>query len=154
MLFSQERRVNGMDRKNGDTTGRRADGRFTSGNPGRPKGARHKATLAALSMLQGEAEQITRTAVDAALAGDGAALRLCMERILPPVREAPARLKIPPLRTARDVATATATVAAAAAAGSVASDTATRLVGILDAHRRAIETADLERRLDALEARR
>jgi len=154
MLFSQERRVNGMDRKNGDTTGRRADGRFTSGNPGRPKGARHKATLAALSMLQGEAERITRTAVDAALAGDGAALRLCLERILPPVREVPARLKFPPLRTAGDVAQATASVAAAAAAGDVASHAASRLVGILDAHRRAIETSDLERRLDALEARR
>ena len=39
------------DRKNGETTGRGASGRFTAGNPGRPLGARHKATRFALALL-------------------------------------------------------------------------------------------------------
>jgi hypothetical protein len=78
-----------MTRNNGDKTGRDASGRFTHGNPGRPQGARHKATQAALPLLEGEAEALTRQAVTMALAGDGAALRLCIERIAPPRKDAP-----------------------------------------------------------------
>ena len=56
-----------------------------SGNPtGRPKGARNKATLAAEALLDGEAEQITRKAIEKAKAGDMVAIRLCLDRIAPP----------------------------------------------------------------------
>lgn len=68
-------------------------GRFrpgVSGNPrGRPVGSHNHATLLAATLLEGEAEAITRKAVELALAGDPMALRLCMERILPPMRERP-----------------------------------------------------------------
>lgn len=71
----------------------RDHGRFrrgVSGNPrGRPVGSRNHATLAAATLLEGEAEAITRKAVELALAGDPVALRLCVERILPPMRERP-----------------------------------------------------------------
>ena len=41
-----------------------------SGNPaGKPKGARNKSTLAAEALLDGEAEALTRKAVQMALAG-------------------------------------------------------------------------------------
>ena len=40
---------------------------FEKGNPGRPEGARNKATLAAQVLLDGEAENITRKAVELAL---------------------------------------------------------------------------------------
>jgi hypothetical protein len=57
-----------------------------SGNPkGRPAGARNKATQSAELLLDGEAEALTRRAVELALAGDGMALRLCLERIIPPI---------------------------------------------------------------------
>ena len=42
-----------------------------------------------LALLEGETEAITRKAVELALAGDPVALRLCVERILPPMRERP-----------------------------------------------------------------
>jgi Family of unknown function (DUF5681) len=59
-----------------------------SGNPrGRPVGSRNRKTLAAAVLLAGEAEALTRKAVELALAGDPTALRLCIERILPPCRE-------------------------------------------------------------------
>jgi hypothetical protein len=77
------------DRNSGATTGRDRAGRFTRGNPGRPHGTRNKATRAALALLDGEAEALTRQAVTMALAGDGVALRLCLERIAPPRRDAP-----------------------------------------------------------------
>ena len=35
-------------------SGRKTDGTFGAGNPGRPLGSRHKATQAALALLEGE----------------------------------------------------------------------------------------------------
>jgi hypothetical protein len=57
-----------------------------SGNPaGKPKGARDKRTeLRAL--LHPHAEALVNKAVDLALAGDTTALRICVDRIIPPVR--------------------------------------------------------------------
>ena len=57
------------------------------GTAGRPKGALNKTTLAARALLDREAEQITRKCVELAKAGDTTALRLCLERLLPPRRE-------------------------------------------------------------------
>lgn len=50
-------------------SGRNADGAFAAGNPGKPRGTRHKATRAALALLDGEAEALTRKAVELALGG-------------------------------------------------------------------------------------
>ncbi len=48
-----------------------------SGNPsGRPKGARNKTTIAVEALLEGEAEALTRKAIERALAGDSVALRI------------------------------------------------------------------------------
>jgi hypothetical protein len=53
-----------------------------SGNPeGRPKGARNRATLAAERLLDGEADTLTRKAIQLAQQGDTTALRLCIDRI-------------------------------------------------------------------------
>ena len=41
--------------------GRNTAGKFTSGNSGRPKGARNKKTLAIESLLEGQAEALTQT---------------------------------------------------------------------------------------------
>lgn len=75
-----------MPAKTRDKHGKWAKG--TSGNvKGRPAGSRHRATTAALQLLEGESEALTRKAVELALAGDATALRLCMERIVPPIKE-------------------------------------------------------------------
>ena len=60
--------------------GRNTTCKFTSGNSGRPKGARNRKTLAIKSLLEGQAEALTQTAISKALDGDSMALRLCMER--------------------------------------------------------------------------
>jgi hypothetical protein len=89
-----------MDGKyGGNTEGRDAKGHFSTGNPGKPRGARHRATQAALALLSGEAEGLKRKAVELALAGDVTALRLCLERLVPPCREAPISLDLPRLQT-------------------------------------------------------
>lgn len=42
---------------------RNADGTFGKGNAGKPRGTRHKATQAVLSLLDGQAEALTQRAV-------------------------------------------------------------------------------------------
>jgi len=139
------------DRNNGETTGRDASGRFTEGNPGRPRGARHKATRAALALLDGEAEALTRQAVTMALDGDGAALRLCLERIAPPRRDAPVQFNLPRMETARDAATAAGAVLEAVAEGDLTPTEGAHIMGLVETYRRTLETSELEARVAALE---
>ena len=101
-----------------DRRGRFAKGR--SGNPaGRPRGCRDHVNRAARLLLAGEGEALTRKAVELALAGDPAALRLCLERIVGPYRERAVEFTMPPIRNAADLAGAMAAVADAAAEGAV-----------------------------------
>jgi len=67
-----------------------------SGNPnGRPKGVRNKATMAAQELLDGEAETLTRKAIEKAMEGDMTALKLCLERIVPPRKERAISIDLP-----------------------------------------------------------
>jgi hypothetical protein len=61
------------------------------------RGSRNKATLAAATLLDGEAPGLTRKAVEAALAGDLLAMKLCLERVLPRCDERPVRFSLPSL---------------------------------------------------------
>jgi len=54
--------------------------------------------------LDGECERLTRQAIELALNGDLQALKMCLERILPPVRECPCSFKLPPISTAAEAA--------------------------------------------------
>ena len=85
---------------------------FQKGNPGRPKGARNQATLAAEALLEGEAEALTRKAVELAKEGNLTALRLCLDRILPPRRERPLDMDFPMMTTAEDAVTVTSLMSA------------------------------------------
>lgn len=129
------------------------DTRFKPGNPGKPKGARSRATLAAEALLDGEAEKLTRTAIDKALEGDVTALRLCLERLVPPRKDAPVHFDLPPITDATDLVRASAAVLAAVAAGDVTPDEAGRLMTLLTAHRAIVEMGNLERRVAELERR-
>jgi hypothetical protein len=123
-----------------------------SGNPaGKPPGARNKTTLAVQELLSGEAEKLTRKCVELALEGDSTALRLCMERLAPPPKDRPIDFPIPPATTAREINMALAKVAEAVGAGTITPGEGNSLAALLEVHRRGIESADLEDRLERLE---
>ena len=139
-------------------TGQQQDsGRFKkgqSGNPkGRPEGSRSKATLAAEVLLDGEVENLTRKAIDLAKGGDIAALRLCMDRIVPPRKDRPIRLDLPEMETAEDLSKALGTLVKAMAEGELTPVEAEKTAAVLEIRRRAIETLDHETRLEELERR-
>ena len=124
-----------------------------SGNPaGKPPGARNRTTLAIQELLDGEAENLTRKCVELALAGDTVALRLCLERLAPPLRERHMELSLPSVATAADLPAAIGAVLKAVAAGEITPGEAQAVVGLLDAQRRAVETTDLGTRVERLES--
>lgn len=132
-------------------SGRNSDGTFGPGNPGKPRGARHKATQAALALLDGEADALTRKAVQMALEGDTVALRLCLERIAPPRRDAPVQFALPKMKSAQDAAKAAAAVLDAVAAGDLTPTEGAHIMGLVETYRRTLETSELEARVAALE---
>lgn len=134
-----------------NSTENTADGRFKPGNPGKPKGARSRVTRAIEDMLEGQYEALTQVAIDKALKGDIVALRLCLDRLAPPRRDAPVSMELPPVRSAADAVEASAAVLAAISAGDVTPDEAGRIMALLTAHKAIVETGDLEARIAALE---
>jgi len=123
-----------------------------SGNPaGRQTGSRNKATLAAAAFLAGESEALTRRAVELALAGDPTAMRLCLERILPPCRERTVKFALPPIESAADIAAAMKAVTSALAGGAITPGEAERIAAVVDTFVRAIDAGDFDRRLQELE---
>ena len=126
---------------------------FQLGNPGRPRGARHRTTLAMQALLDGEGEALTRKAIELALAGDATALRLCLDRLLPALRERLVTVDLPSLESPTDAVAASAALLAAAAAGEVAPSEARELGRLIELHLRAVEVHEIEARLTVLEAR-
>jgi len=133
--------------KNGKNTA----GQFTAGNSGRPKGSRNKATLVIESLLQGQAEALTQTAVTKSLEGDSVALRLCMERIAPAPKDQPVSFILPKMQSALDASKAAESVLTAVSEGELTPIEATRVMALIDSYRRTLELTDIEERLQALE---
>ncbi len=131
--------------------GRNTAGKFTSGNSGRPKGARNKKTLAIESLLDGQAEALTQTAISKALDGDSIALRLCMERIAPAPKDNPVSFTLPHMNNVSDASQAAGSVLTAVSNGNLTPIEATRVMGLIDSYRRTLELTEIEERLQTLE---
>ena len=102
-----------------------------SGNPaGKPPGTRNRATQLAERLLDGEAEDLTRMVIGLAKAGDTTALKLCLDRLLPPRKDRPIWFELPAMTTAAD---------------------AEALGNLVATFARTLESSELEARLIALE---
>ena len=123
-----------------------------SGNPaGRPKGARSKATIMAEGLLDVEARDIIRTAVELAKAGDMAAIRVCLDRIAPRKRDRPVDFELPPLRAAADATAALGAITAAVSEGDLTPSEAANLFKLVDGFTRTLEATLFEERVARLE---
>jgi hypothetical protein len=123
-----------------------------SGNPkGRPKGALNQTTRAAQELLDGEAQALTRKMVELAQAGNMAALKLCLERLLPKRKDRPIILKLPKVEAVGDIPKALGALLEAVAQGEITPGEGQSLAAMLEAYRKGLELTDLEARLTALE---
>jgi hypothetical protein len=140
-----------------ENSGDKQGGRFRkgqSGNPrGKPPGTRHAITVLAEDLMAGDAEGVVRKVIEAAMAGDMTAARLILDRIAPPRRGRPVALSLPGVIKASDVPAALAAVVAAMGSGELTPDEAAAVSAVVEVQRRAIETAEHEARLRALEER-
>jgi hypothetical protein len=123
--------------------------RGQSGNPtGRPKGiADKRVTLRAL--LEPHAPMLVATVVKKALKGDMAAMRICIDRLIPSLKARDAAVNIGSLEgTLSEQGKA---VLGAVTGGRVTPDEASSLMQAIAAQARIVEVDDFERRIEALE---
>jgi hypothetical protein len=102
--------------------------------------------------LEGEAEALTRKAVELALAGDSTALRLCLERVAPPRRDRTVQFDLPCAKRAADAVEASRAVIAAVASGELSPAEGAHVMQLVETYRKTLETSELEARIEALEA--
>jgi Family of unknown function (DUF5681) len=124
-----------------------------SGNPaGKPPGAKNRTTLAVEALLDGEAETLTRKAIELALGGDMQALRLCLDRIAPARKDRLVQIKLPALNSAADAVMASAAIMDALSASDLTPSEAAELGKLVANYVTALSALDFERRLAQLEA--
>lgn len=125
---------------------------FRKGKSGNPKGRPRDTRTAELrELLRSESGELIAKAVELAKAGDASALRLCLERILPPLKSKDTAVTVAGLTEAQTLADKARTVTDAAAEGAITPTEAATLMQSLAALARVIETDELEKRIKALE---
>jgi hypothetical protein len=141
-----------MRRSNGPDTPRISATRgrpFAKGNPGRRPGAKNRCTILATALLEGQTEALLRTAIQLALAGDVVMLKFLLGRLLP--RERPVTIELPEMAFADDGVEALGSIMRAVSIGAISPDEGAKLAAIVQSFTNAIDTADVVKRLDAIE---
>jgi hypothetical protein len=131
------------------------DGRFAPGHSGissgRTPGARNRATIAALSLMDDKAEAMSDKMVTLAMGGDRRALKFCLERVVPRGTTRPVAITMPTMTTIADVATAQSALIDAMACGDINPNEAKTMATVLEMKRKSIESVELEARMVKLE---
>ncbi len=109
-------------------------GKFKAGQSGNPRGK-----------PRGALNQTTK-------AGNVVALRLCLERLLPPRKDRPISLKLPKLEGVADIPKALEAVLKAVAEGEITPVEGQAVASMIETYRKGVDLADMEARLMALEA--
>jgi hypothetical protein len=120
------------------------------GGPGRPKGSRNRTTRAQ-KLLEEHSEAIVRKCVIQAMKGHPTALRLCMERLMPVLRNPFVKLKLPLTKTAQQVGAASERLVQDIAAGRITPTEGEKVINVLMQRLRTIEGVELEKRIEKLE---
>ena len=125
-----------------------------SGNPkGRPKGARNRLAASVDELMNANAKAIVEKAIEKAKEGDAAFVRLCLDRIVPPVKDKPVSFDLPDIDSAQDAAVAVGAVLRAVADGELTPIEAAEVSKIVNTYVTALEASDLEQRIAKLEVR-
>jgi hypothetical protein len=136
-----------------DTDGRDDKGRFGTGNPGRPRGARNRASVVAGSIIDDNLGEIVEKCIQLAKEGDRQCILALLKLRIPAQRglvEEP--IELPALATSKDALTALRIIAEGAARGEIDGDHVRSLVAIVEAFLKSLEIVDLDERIRALEA--
>lgn len=123
-----------------------------SGNPkGKPKGTRHKVTMLAEKLLDGECEGLVKKCIQMAMDGDTTAMKLVLDRILPPRKDRPISLDLPEIKKWTDILQAMEALTQAVARGEITPLEGQTFSAVLENMRKIAETTELEERMKILE---
>lgn len=122
---------------------------FAQGNSGRKPGSQNRTTRVAAALLEGEEEELVRTAVALAKDGDVVMLKFLLGRILP--RERSVRVDLPPTHGPFDPVAAMDAILKAAVTGQILPSDAAALASVVTAYGRAMDVNELTERVDAHE---
>jgi hypothetical protein len=123
---------------------------FVNGNSGRKPGSKNRATLVAAELLEGEREAMLRKAIELALAGNVDMLKFLLGRFLP--RERLIKLDLPQIKFADDAVESYRVITHAVCEGQITPNEAAALATLVNSQAKAIDMADVVKRLDSLEA--
>jgi hypothetical protein len=125
--------------------------RFQKGNPGKPKGARNRATQLVEKLLSKDIKKVVEVVQTAALNNDLVACKLILDRVAPPARGRLVAFDLPSINSAADGEAAIAAILAACGAGKLTPDEAKTLSDIVHRKVETAHMAEVERRLEVLE---
>ena len=95
------------------------------------------------SLLEKDAVEIIKSAISRAKSGDGAALRMCLERLLPTRERMISLVGLPTIAGASDIPTALGFIVGAVTKGEITPSEGSALCGMLTSMRSAFELIDL-----------
>jgi hypothetical protein len=124
---------------------------FAKGNPGRRPGSKNKAAQVAAALLEGEAPELLSKAIALAKNGDVPMMKFLLSRTLP--RERTVKLDLPRMNFADDAVEAIQHITHAVAEGTITPSEGVSLASLIDSQTRAIDIADLVKRVDAIDAK-
>lgn len=134
----------------GNTRGRP----FQPGNPGKPRGARHRATQIIEKILTEGSEDVARATLTAAQDGDITAARLVLDRVCPLRKGRPIRLNIPPIDTPVEISAALSAVIEAMCRAEITGEEAAVIAGVIKTKSDLVSVVELEARIASLEQAR
>ena len=124
---------------------------FPKGNGGRRLGSKNRSSLIFAALSDDDKEDVVRKGLELAKAGDVSMLKFFLGRILP--RERSIRIDLPQMEFADDAVEALGSIVRAISQGSITPGEGADLANLVNCFSRAIDNADLVKRMDALEAR-
>jgi len=124
-----------------------------SGCPsGRPKGIADK-RVELRKLLEPNAKALVEKVIELALAGDINALRLCIERLIPRIKNETIKFSMPELdlTKAQSLLVIGSAILEAVANGDIAPEHACHIAALIEGQRKAIETSELDARITEVE---
>lgn len=138
-----------------NTGGIQENGRFKkgkSGNPrGKPKGARHKASMMAEMLFENEIAAVCHQVIEQAKEGNMQAAKIILDRLLPPRKDRPINFKLPFIQDIADALEASRLICHAVGNGEITPLEGESLSKIVEIQTKNIDLFDIGTRLQAIE---
>jgi hypothetical protein len=123
---------------------------FAKGNPGRKRGSRNRTSQIATALLEGEETELFQKALQIGRGGNVPMLIFLLGRLLPKDRRI--KFDLPQMQFADDAIAALDSIMRAVSEGVLSPSEGAAFTAMVDVYVRAIETADLVKRIDILES--